>query len=78
MIRAEVLCVIYAIFALKIINCTSDSSKDGRLLSRPATFHFPEYAYKETSKNVSKTVLQWSIDFLNVINFYLFVGNNIP
>lgn len=57
MIRAEVLCVIYAIFALKIIFCASDIPKDGKLLSRPATFHFPEYAYKETSKNVSKTVV---------------------
>lgn len=53
MLRAEVLGVIYAIFALKICFCTSDNSKDGKLLSRPATFHFPEYAYKETSKNVS-------------------------
>lgn len=62
MIRAEVLCVI---FALKIIYCASDITKDGKLLSRPATFHFPEYAYKETSKNVSKTVVRLTIDFSN-------------
>lgn len=28
---------------------------DGRPLAKAATFHFPEYAYKETSKNVSRS-----------------------
>lgn len=78
MLRAKILSVIYAIVALKTVYGASEGLKDGKLLSRPATFHFPEYAYKETSKNVSITVEILVIDFSNSINFCLFTGNNIP
>lgn len=78
MLRANILGVIYAILALKIVYSASEGLKDGKLLSRPATFHFPEYAYKETSKNVSLIVVILIIDFPNSINFCLFAGNNIP
>ncbi|KAH8311366.1 hypothetical protein KR044_005937, partial [Drosophila immigrans] len=40
-----------SIVVLKIIICTSEGHRDSKLLFKAATFHFPEYAYKETSKN---------------------------
>uniref|UniRef100_A0A1A9WLD8 Uncharacterized protein n=1 Tax=Glossina brevipalpis TaxID=37001 RepID=A0A1A9WLD8_9MUSC len=33
------------------VSTTQEKSSDGKVLPKPATFHFPEYAYKETSKN---------------------------
>lgn len=55
-----------SIFVLKIIICTSEGYRDGKLFSKAATFHFPEYAYKETSKNVSSIVLTWDIDLSKI------------
>ncbi|EDV91131.1 uncharacterized protein LOC6568442 [Drosophila grimshawi] len=42
---------LFAIFVLKIVICAAENHRNGKLLSKAATFHFPEYAYKETSKN---------------------------
>ncbi|XP_023169682.1 uncharacterized protein LOC111598598 [Drosophila hydei] len=40
-----------AIVALKMVLCASENYRDNKTPSKAATFHFPEYAYKETSKN---------------------------
>lgn len=37
---------------LSEISCLQEKGTDGKPLAKAATFHFPEYAYKETSKNV--------------------------
>lgn len=37
---------------LNEISCLQEKGTDGKPLVKSATFHFPEYAYKETSKNV--------------------------
>ncbi|XP_065361666.1 uncharacterized protein LOC135955260 [Calliphora vicina] len=36
---------------LSEISCLQEKGTDGKPLAKAATFHFPEYAYKETSKN---------------------------
>ncbi|KNC22301.1 hypothetical protein FF38_07305 [Lucilia cuprina] len=36
---------------LSEIYCLQEKGTDGKPLAKAATFHFPEYAYKETSKN---------------------------
>lgn len=38
-----------------------EKGTDGRPLAKAVTFHFPEYAYKETSKNVGHFILIFSI-----------------
>ncbi|EDW13887.1 uncharacterized protein LOC6572286 [Drosophila mojavensis] len=45
--------ILAAIIALKMVLCASQNYKDNtnKSPSKAATFHFPEYAYKETSKN---------------------------
>ncbi|KAH8399053.1 hypothetical protein KR215_001292, partial [Drosophila sulfurigaster] len=63
-----------SIFVLKLIICTSEGHRDdGKLLSKAATFHFPEYAYKETSKNVSKKFVAWCVLIYPTINRTWFV-----
>ncbi|XP_064556491.1 uncharacterized protein LOC135440991 [Drosophila montana] len=39
------------IVVIKIAICASENFRNNKPQSRAATFHFPEYAYKETSKN---------------------------
>lgn len=70
--------ILAAIIALKMVLCASQNYKENTNKSKAATFHFPEYAYKETSKNVSKSELafiDFSQELLPLLVFFL--GNHL-
>lgn len=46
--------LIIIIQLLNEVNSLQEKGSDGKPLAKAATFHFPEYAYKETSKNVGQ------------------------
>ncbi|KAM7358301.1 uncharacterized protein ACRADG_003324 [Cochliomyia hominivorax] len=43
--------IIIIVECISEISCLQEKGSDGKPLAKAATFHFPEYAYKETSKN---------------------------
>ncbi|SPP88455.1 uncharacterized protein LOC117590056 [Drosophila guanche] len=50
--RAALICVYLCIVIVKCTHCYKEiPGLSGKMFPKTATFHFPEYAYKETSKN---------------------------
>ncbi|EDW71747.1 uncharacterized protein Dwil_GK22660 [Drosophila willistoni] len=52
MLSVNNFCLVFSIALFQLAECYKEiPSLDGKTLPKAATFHFPEYAYKETSKN---------------------------
>lgn len=54
------------LIALQLIAGTKglqEKGTNGKPLAKAATFHFPEYAYKETSKNVGHYIRKRNIKY---------------